>query len=253
MSSRDDDRPKTSKKVLKAVFSAFLEFGGSTTAEGLWGTRAIPKSTARTALEELIRLGFVTKRAIRTGRRGRPPANYYLLGHPDEAEERFKAMLKQRRHFGTSEEEEQTEAQLTYNTRLRPLGRSTPEIHLGMALDYACPNTGTMGWFDAHPRNPRRFGKPDYGCKRLKMVLFADGSMWHGGKQYQKQKGTVNEKIKARVERQMERDKEVTKTWEDMGWKVVRYWEEELKDWRAIGERLSEEIWDRAEELGIMK
>ena len=70
--------------------------------------------------------------------------------------------------------------------------------------------------------------------------------MWHGGQQYEKQKDAVNEKIRARIERQKERDREVNMTWEDMGWKVVRYWEEELKNWRAIGGRLSEEIWNRA-------
>ncbi len=193
-------------------------------------------------------MGFVAKQAVRTGRRGRPPVEYYLLGHPEEAEQRFKTTLKQRSQFGTSEEDEQA-SEFTYDARVRPLGRSTPEIHLGQALDIACPNTGTMGWFDAHPKCPRKYGKPDYGSKQLKMILFADGSMWHGGKQYQKQKDTVNEQIKARIERQMERDKEVTAEWEKLGWKVVRYWEEELKDYRDIGERLSREIWDRAEEL----
>jgi len=39
-----------------------------------------------------------------------------------------------------------------------------------------------MGAFDTHPRCPRRYGKPDYGSKPLRMVLFADGSMWHGGR-----------------------------------------------------------------------
>jgi hypothetical protein len=183
--------------------------------------------TVRGALEELTRLGFLRKAAVRTGRRGRPPVNYTLIGHPKEAEERFKTMMKQRSKFGTSQADEQAEAPFTYSTRLRPLGRSTPEIHLGQALDIACPNTGTTGWFDAHPRCPRKYGKPDYGSRRLKMILFADGSMWHGGKQYEKQKDTVNEKIRARIERQKERDKEVTKAWEALGWKVVRYWEEE--------------------------
>jgi len=81
------------------------------------------------------------------------------------------------------------------------------------------------------------------------MVLFADGSLWHGGEQYERQKATVSEKIRDRIEKQKERDKEVTAEWEAIGWKVVRYWEEELRDWRNIGERLSQEIWDRAEEL----
>jgi len=81
------------------------------------------------------------------------------------------------------------------------------------------------------------------------MVLFADGSMWHGGQQYERHKDTVNEQIRDRIERQKQRDKEVTKVWEDMGWKVVRYWEEELKDWRAVADRLSEEIRDAIDRL----
>jgi hypothetical protein len=180
----------------------------------------------------LAKLGLVYKEAVRTGKRGRPPIRYALSGHPEETEQRFNTMMKQRAKFGTSQEDEQAD-DFSYQRRGRPLGRSTPEIHLGLALDIACPNTGTIGWFDAHPKCPRKYGKPDYGSKQLKMILFADGSMWHGGQQYQRQKDTVNEKIKARIERQIERDREVTKAWEDMGWKVVRYWEEELKDARA--------------------
>lgn len=225
------------------MFSSFLEFG-YTMVEGLWGTRALPRATARAALEELVARGFLRKEAVRTGRRGRPPVRYHLIGHPDEAEERFNTMMKQRRQHGTSEADE-----FAYDTRARPLKKSTPEVHLGLALDIACANTGTIGAFDTHPRCPRKYGKPDYGSKQLKMVLFADGSMWHGGQQYERQKDTVNEKIRNRIERQKERDREVNAEWEALGWRVVRYWEEELRDWRSVADRLSEEIWDAVDRL----
>lgn len=59
----------------------------------------------------------------------------------------------------------------------------------------------------------------------------------------------LNEEIRARIERTKERDAQVNKELEAIGWTVHRFWEEELKDWRAVAERFSKEIWRRLDWL----
>lgn len=233
-----EDRPRIGKRQLKNAFSAFIEFSGYMSVDNLWELRAMPRSTARAALEELTARGFLRKEAVRTGRRGRPLVRYHLVGHPEEAELRFEEMLKQRKQFGTSEADE-----FHYNTRMEPLGKTKPEHLLGRALDIACADTGTLGAFDTFPKCPRKYGRPDYGSKLLRLVLFADGSLWHGGKEYERQKPNLPDNITERIERTKKRDAQVNWEWEAMGWTVIRYWEEELKDWRAVARRLSEEIY----------
>ena len=74
-------------------------------------------------------------------------------------------------------------------------------------------------------------GKPDLVFAKQKMVVFVDGDFWHGHNWRQKR-----EKIKKnaafwipKIERNMQRDREVTAQLEALGWRVVRVWEHELK------------------------
>ncbi len=70
------------------------------------------------------------------------------------------------------------------------------------------------------------FGKPDITMKRHKLAIFVDSEFWHG-KDWEKRKhdhksnqGFWHKKI----ERNIERDKEVTKRLLADGWKVLRFW-----------------------------
>lgn len=81
-------------------------------------------------------------------------------------------------------------------------------------------------------------GKPDIVFKSLKTVIFVDGDFWHG-------RALIEEGVKglrrglrtdrsdwwiAKLQRTVERDKEVTKVLVDDGWKVIRFWESEIKE-----------------------
>ena len=74
-------------------------------------------------------------------------------------------------------------------------------------------------------------GKPDLVFAKQKMVVFVDGDFWHGYDWRHKR-----EKIKKnaafwipKIERNMQRDREVTAQLNNLGWRVVRIWEHELK------------------------
>lgn len=74
-------------------------------------------------------------------------------------------------------------------------------------------------------------GKPDILFRKYKTVIFIDGEFWHGFNWEKKR-----EKIKSnrsfwipKIERNMQRDQEVNLALEEMGYKVFRFWEHQLK------------------------
>lgn len=74
-------------------------------------------------------------------------------------------------------------------------------------------------------------GKPDIALKKHKTLIFIDGEFWHG-KDWEKRK----EKIKSnrgfwipKIERNIQRDREVNQALADMGYTVFRFWETEIK------------------------
>jgi len=87
-------------------------------------------------------------------------------------------------------------------------------------------------WKEGHRyrKNDRSvFGAPDISFKGKKVAVFCDSSFWHG-------KDYLNGRIPAsnqgywvkKLERNIERDKEVNKVLKADGWKVIRFWEEEI-------------------------
>ncbi len=74
-------------------------------------------------------------------------------------------------------------------------------------------------------------GKPDIVNKKYKLVIFIDGGFWHGFNWQEKKN-----KIKAnrgfwipKIERNMQRDRQNNKKLEELGYKVFRFWEHEIK------------------------
>ena len=74
-------------------------------------------------------------------------------------------------------------------------------------------------------------GKPDIVLTKHKIAVFCDSEFWHG-KDYEKSVGRIgtNQSYwKRKIARNIERDKEVTETLEKDGWKVLRFWEKDIK------------------------
>jgi len=74
-------------------------------------------------------------------------------------------------------------------------------------------------------------GNPDVALIDKKIAIFVDGEFWHGYQWKEKKK-----KIKAnrpywipKIERTIKRDKENNKKLKKEGWKVIRFWQQQLK------------------------
>lgn len=74
-------------------------------------------------------------------------------------------------------------------------------------------------------------GHPDFCFKGRKVAVFCDGDFWHGRdweNARQRLKGNREFWI-AKIERNQQRDKEITEALERSGWTVVRFWEHDIR------------------------
>ncbi len=76
------------------------------------------------------------------------------------------------------------------------------------------------------------FGKPDISLKKYKLVIFVDGSFWHGY-DWENRKENIKSNREfwiAKIERNMQRDQEVNSNYRSKGWTVLRFWDFEVKE-----------------------
>jgi DNA mismatch endonuclease Vsr len=74
-------------------------------------------------------------------------------------------------------------------------------------------------------------GKPDIVITKHKIVVFCDSDYWHGydwENRHQRIKSNRDYWI-PKIERNMERDREVTAKLEEDGWTVLRFWEWQIR------------------------
>jgi len=74
-------------------------------------------------------------------------------------------------------------------------------------------------------------GRPDIVLKKYKTVIFIDGEYWHGHNWEERKKKikTNREFWIAKIERNMQRDREVNRELKNLGYMVFRFWESEIK------------------------
>ncbi len=77
----------------------------------------------------------------------------------------------------------------------------------------------------------RIYGKPDIVFIGKKIAVFCDSEFWHGynWKERKKDFKSHQEFWVPKIERNMERDAEVTAKLESEGWTVIRFWGNEIK------------------------
>ena len=80
--------------------------------------------------------------------------------------------------------------------------------------------------------NKKLPGKPDVSIQKYKLAIFIDGGFWHGYNWNEKK-----ETIKSnrgfwipKIERNMQRDKEVNQKLSEMDYTVFRFWEKEIEN-----------------------
>lgn len=74
-------------------------------------------------------------------------------------------------------------------------------------------------------------GKPDIAFFSKKVAVFCDSEFWHGFNWEERKKDfkSHQEFWIPKIERNMERDKEVTAALEADGWTVIRFWGNDIK------------------------
>ena len=76
-------------------------------------------------------------------------------------------------------------------------------------------------------RFPKVFGSPDFIVEKS-VLVFCDGDFWHGY-QYAKKKKLPKKFWRDKIERNMERDRKVTRKLRADGWSVIRLWEHDIE------------------------
>lgn len=74
---------------------------------------------------------------------------------------------------------------------------------------------------------PKMFGSPDFIIQDKNVAIFCDGDFWHG---YTYMHGKVLRKKywREKIERNMKRDKQVSRMLRKQGWHVLRFWEHDI-------------------------
>ena len=75
------------------------------------------------------------------------------------------------------------------------------------------------------PENKRN--TVDIVFPRERLAVFVDGCFWHGCAEHYRQPGSNTEYWSTKIERNQQRDAEVSERLSADGWKVARFWEHE--------------------------
>lgn len=98
---------------------------------------------------------------------------------------------------------------------------TSPEVNFRKAM-YAA---GLRGY----RIHPKIYGNPEIAFLGKKVVIYIDGDFWHGYNWKVLGKIPPKNYWQEKIERNMHRDKEYTMNLENDGWKVIRFWEHEIK------------------------
>lgn len=105
-------------------------------------------------------------------------------------------------------------------SRIRGKGNKNTELKLSALFR----QNGVTGW----RRNYKLFGKPDFTFPAQRTVVFVDGCFWHGCPRHGHIPKTNKKFWREKIQRNMARDRKVSRTLRVRGWHVVRVWEHSL-------------------------
>lgn len=92
------------------------------------------------------------------------------------------------------------------------------------------------------------FGKPDFVLRKYKIAVFCDSEFWHG-KDWETKKYEIKSNRDfwyKKINRNIERDKEVNKKLKEEGWTVIRFWGKEiLKNTDFCVEKIEQKIFKK--------
>lgn len=105
----------------------------------------------------------------------------------------------------------------------RPTGGKTTEWALRARLAAA----GISGW-SVQPKDI--LGKPDFAFRDVRIAIFVDGCFWHGCHQHRSIPETNRAFWEEKIQRNIQRDEDVSEELRQEGWMVLRYWEHDLNN-----------------------
>jgi len=105
-------------------------------------------------------------------------------------------------------------------SRIRGHGNKDTEL----ALAKLFRANGITGW----RRHQLHFGKPDFTFRQERVVVFVDGCFWHGCPKHSNLPVNNRPFWKKKLTANIARDRLVTRTLRNHGWRVLRIWEHDL-------------------------
>lgn len=72
-------------------------------------------------------------------------------------------------------------------------------------------------------------GKPDIAIKKHKVVIFLDSCFWHKCPKHFKKTKSNLEYWEPKIKRNVERDAEINRYYQNKNWHILRIWEHEVK------------------------
>ena len=105
-------------------------------------------------------------------------------------------------------------------SKVKAKGNKSTELRLIKVFN----SLDISGW----RRNYKVKGHPDFVFLKKKIAVFVDGCFWHGHNCRNTTPANNADFWKKKLERNQQRDKEITRLFETRGWTVIRIWECEL-------------------------
>ena len=88
-------------------------------------------------------------------------------------------------------------------------------------------------------RHLSMLGKPDFTFRKERVVIFVDGCFWHGCPRHLRLPSSNRSYWRKKIDRNRVRDRSVTRALGRAGWRVLRFWEHELRDEHTVLKHLA--------------
>ena len=129
-------------------------------------------------------------------------------------------------------------------SRVMAAVRSTGNKATELTLLKLFREAGIIGW----RRHPNLRGNPDFVFPRQKIAVFVDGCFWHGCPRHCRVPKNNRKYWKAKIARNMTRDRRTNRLLRAKGWKIIRIWGHSLSAPAKVLKIISSELRWVAEE-----
>ena len=126
---------------------------------------------------------------------------------------------------------------VSHETRSRVMAqvRSQRNRSTEWRLRLALVRAGIRGW----TLNPTDvLGKPDFVFAAQRLVVFVDGCFWHGCPKCKRVPSSNVKYWVPKLRRNRNRDRTVDRSLRNAGWRVLRFWEHQLKHTSSVVARI---------------